>query len=344
MRAQMEQLQQQLAESQQQPAPAQPQTQAVIEESSVLEDEEETHLEQRTDSELMIDGFPSSKPVTEMENEAAQVVQLFAEPSQMRPEQSREASAKETETAARSSTVAPQAKPVPVEPEKPEISIPVYRVPPKDEPFKERKPLSSFAIASMIMLVLLFTGFGYFYYSWTDEPQATSSNQAPLADDATAQKAALNKLAQQQKQARSDQRPLLQSAVPTGASESPETQNGTLPPPSTTSRTVSDASRGAERTDEEARLQVELTLRQMAEEEFQMRLRESTESTSQQPAETTFQPPAVEKTGALEQPNSAQLIVTSESMENQRQQPQALTDSIMNQPPIAETIGDLVKE
>ena len=337
MRAQMEQVQQQLADSQQQSEPAQAASEEVFDELSSPVDDEETHLEQRSDSELMIDGFPSSKPLAESESEPAQVVQLFAEPSELLSEQSREAPAKEPQVAVKT--------PSKVEPEKPDISIPVYRVPPKEKPFKERKPLSSFAIASMIMLALIFSGFGYFYYSWQGEPQETASDQPAPASVGEDVMAASPKDPTQREPVQADQGHAANSSAPAEAAEPPKPKKTAVAPPPAPLETGADTPSTAQSMDEEARLQVELTLRQMAEEEFQMRLQEETHSAPQQAPETASPLPAAEMADPQELPAPALPEETREAMaSNQAQQVQSTTDSTLNQAPITEAEGDPVTE
>jgi hypothetical protein len=307
LRAQMEQIQQQLVESQQQSELKQNTPEPAVHDLPEPADEEETYIEHRTDSELMIDGFPSSKPVDALKNESAPVVQLFAEPSQLTSEEVEKSAPKVSEAFTAPAT--------PVESEKPNISIPAYRIPEPEERFKERKPLSSFAIASLILVAVLFAGFGYFYFSWQDDPADTINETSAEATSTD-----LIKTGEPAQTEKTGQPP---SEVPTGSAAPTqqviEARNTTPPPSPRASDPISTAA-----ADEEARLQAELTLRQIAEEEFQKRLRDSGVSAPQAPEASALQQTVTASPEPLEQPVSATVDQTVEPVaEDQLPDPKA---------------------
>ena len=273
LRAQMEQVQQQLVESQQQQVDQQvsePLDQALEE----TVDEEETYIEQRTDSELMIDGFPTSKPVADLKPEAAPVVQLFAEPSEFqKPESAADKPASKPPLQEHFEAPKPQAEPV-----KPDISIPVYRAPEREGPFKERKPLSSFAIASLILLALVIAGIGYVYFAWDEEPGDPTAGTLTGPAEASPETTPVEPAVAAKPARIVPVKP--SSSVVRSAPVSAE-RSTTASQPQTSSPPVPEAAVSPAPTDladEEARLQAELTLRQIAEEEFQQRLKASADS------------------------------------------------------------------
>lgn len=255
LRAQMEQIQHQLVEAQEQ-ATAQPASTPVQSEQDrphidintqpVLD--EETYLETRADSNLLIDGFPSSKPLLP-EKEPAPVVQLFAEPTKPEGRKNPQKSEKIQER-----LETPNDRPTP--------SIPLYRPEPPKK-FKEPRSLSPFAIASLILLVLALLGGGYLYLYWDKGHEATTPVTATAktvteADNRTASEKTTSPKPAESKSS--------QPAQPQSAGVSAEAETAaSVPSPSNNSLSTL-------LTDEKARLQTELTLRQLAEEEFKQRL------------------------------------------------------------------------
>ena len=244
LRAQMEQIQNHLAEVQHQNIQnaAAPAETAGQDHSGLHSDtdpllDEDTHIEDRSDSDLVFNPFPSGSAASSSSPQAT-VTQLFAE---SQPPERKKVSPANTPT---------QAKPA--ESQQPNLSIPVYRAEPREKPPREPRTLSSFAIASMIMLLMVGLGGAYVYNYWTQDspqaaPQTTEGTTAPssaAADRGSKDKSPVEALSQAAETS---------SPAPTQHSEAP--------------RTAPSASIG-----EEARLQAEMTLRQMAEEEFQQRL------------------------------------------------------------------------
>jgi two-component system, cell cycle response regulator len=262
LRAQMEQIQHQLVEAQEQATAQQPASTPVqsepdqplidIDTQPVLNDE--TYLETRADSDLLIDGFPSSKTLLP-EKETAPVVQLFAEPTKPEVRDNPQKSEKIQER-----LETPNARPTP--------SIPLYR-PEPPEMFKEPRSLSPFAIASLILLVLALLGGGYLYLYWDKGHEATTPVTATAktvteADNGTASDKTTS--------AKSVESKISQPAQPQAAGVSAEAETATSVP------SPSNDSPSTLLTDEEARLQAELTLRQLAEEEFRQRLQKVDQS------------------------------------------------------------------
>ncbi len=278
LRAQMEMMQNQLSEAKEQvlaaaePMTGEPEASSLTADTDPINDTD-TRIETRQDSNLLIDGFPSSRP--QMEEELApDVLNLFAAPS-IPP--------------ARAVTPAP-APPTPPEkrikpatadkPEKSSQSIPAYRQEPRIAVFKDRRPLSSFAIASLIMLVLLGVGGGYLYRYWQQEPlpgetagvidnpspSAAAKLPAPPPPEAAATapepvggSSAQNASEISRESAAADSR----AAVPSVPVTAEPTQNTAVT--------------------QEARRQAELNLRQMAEAEFRQRLYQSSQGTDAVP-------------------------------------------------------------
>ncbi len=335
MRSQMEQVQRQLDESQKRPELQPPADDAVVDVDTAPVEEEETYIEQRTDSELMIDGFPSSKPVKDTQEEPAPVIQLFAEPSQSTSQELKEPAAK-----------APPAAAAPVDPmppQKPDISIPAYRAPVEEEKFRDRKPLSSFAIASIIMLVLLCVGFGYLYLNWQDDPveaeSATDAGMGKSAPDDAASGDQTGKPLQTQTELTDQARTAVSTPV-SEQSKPSEVKQTPLPASPQASDAVS-----TERADEEARLQAELTLRQMAEEEFRMRLQETAESAPAQSESTLAQQPEAAVPATSNQPAAVNDAQASESLTpDQFQEAETVTDSVSTLSDTSDDAGSQVTE
>ncbi|MCU7809294.1 MAG: hypothetical protein KZQ73_15700, partial [Candidatus Thiodiazotropha sp. (ex Semelilucina semeliformis)] len=204
-------------------------------------------LNEPTESELIFNGFPSTTEGTPREK--APVLQIFPE---------------------KDPTPAPMAKPVPVEPKQPEpLSIPAYRTNDEKLP-RERRSLSSFAIASLILLILLGLGSSYLYRYLQQTPEVVAQNLIEESQTPAEQNT--------QSEIKGDTN-LVSSQTDTAASSSstsvtPDTQ----PSPVPTSDIIS----------EEAKLQAELTLRQMAEEEYNQQLLQinGTSQPSNMPEET----------------------------------------------------------
>jgi diguanylate cyclase (GGDEF)-like protein len=280
MRSQIEHLQHQLVEAQTQveaqseSVPLNAET-AVDMDTDLLLDEGKDN-ENRSDSNLQIDGFPSNKLLPEnnkLENNATDVdpmLQLFAKPSTSPP---RQATAKE---ALSIKQAAAPAKTTPFE--KADISIPVYRVPEREKIFKEYRPLSSFTIASLLMLLLLVSGSGYFYVYWRNgvvpsaaeisskQPSRVEQAFAEMDTDKNIDRSVSNRTKTTWKTA--------------------QTSNEVKPTPKAQSEYSSGAAASLSSSDEGARLQAEQTLRQIAEKEFTQRLRHADEKTLPQSAPT----------------------------------------------------------
>jgi diguanylate cyclase (GGDEF)-like protein len=310
LRAQLEQAKKQLLNAQQQAtqptaraAEPKPQSEAVDVDINVDVDtdpilDEDTHIEMRADSSLVIDGFPSSKPLT-ADIDSASVVQLFAEPSQATPAPAPAAQ----KTPPRKVEEPPKAK---AQEKNPFESIPVYRAQPQEEKFKApRRPLSSFAIASLILVGLISLGGGYFYYYWQNE--GTVSDGKGSAETT---------VAKPRKKETPPQAPL--------SSKLAATQPDTVSKPRAAAPVVDKpAVNPAAQTDEEARLQAELTLRQIAEEEFRQRLQdvslEASPSTSLQAADKetlTTMDETVTRAVAPEQPPATPAAEHTEAVED----------------------------
>jgi hypothetical protein len=258
LRGQMEQVQQQLVEAQKQATQAVP-SPAVNEASDrssldidPLLDEEPQIEKPSSDSDLIIDGFPSSKPLPAADKSAS-VVQLFAEPEM--PDKSEKV----------------QSRPAPspsLEPERANLSIPVYRPETQEKEYRQRRPLSSFAIASLIMFLLLALGGGYLYFYWENDPTLVKAEVAATAKQGS------NKASDiESSLARSASAP----QVPSHRAEAWQKPaiKPTVHPPAVNLQLPAT-------TDEAARLQAELTLRQMAEKEFKQHLQQSDHGAMQQ--------------------------------------------------------------
>jgi hypothetical protein len=249
LRAQLEEMQNQPVEAQKQPPQAAP-SPALEEapdrppvdiETDLLLDEDTHTKKQASESDLTIDGFPSSMPLPAADKPAS-VVDLFAEPEV--PDKSEKV----------------QSKPAPslsIEPERPNPSVPVYRPETREKGYRQRRPLSSFAIASLIMLLLLGLVGGYLYHYWENNPAlvkgkvtatAKHDSNRPSDIESTSARSAMAPRASNQWA----ESPLKSAITPTAAN----------PQPLAT-------------TDEEARLHAELTLRQIAEKEFKQRLQQA---------------------------------------------------------------------
>jgi diguanylate cyclase (GGDEF)-like protein len=262
LRSQMEHLQHQLVEAQAQvevhSEPQQAVVNPTVDENSHPALDEETYIETRSDSELLIDGFPSSKPLPREERiESASVVQLFSEPS---PNEIKQTAVNEPAIPKQPAT--PR---TPAVTDEPELSIPVYRVPERELGIKPRRPLSSFTIASLIMVLLLCAGGGYFYFYW-------QNGIDPVAETATPQQASGLEMSAKPDPVHNNGRSLstqTESAQKAGKTTTLETAST-----ATTQPAVSRRPAPLSTADGEAVLQAELTLRQIAEEEFKQRLQQ----------------------------------------------------------------------
>lgn len=250
LRGQLEQIQQQLSEAQHQAVNSAPKPEHQTESVDSKQEPADSHissLNEPTESELIFNGFPSTTEGTPREK--APVLQIFPE---------------------KDPTPAPMAKPVPVEPKQPEpLSIPAYRTNDEKLP-RERRSLSSFAIASLILLILLGLGSSYLYRYLQQTPEVVAQNLIEESQTPAEQNT--------QSEIKGDTN-LVSSQTDTAASSSstsvtPDTQ----PSPVPTSDIIS----------EEAKLQAELTLRQMAEEEYNQQLLQinGTSQPSNMPEET----------------------------------------------------------
>jgi diguanylate cyclase (GGDEF)-like protein len=253
LRAQMEQMQNQLVEAQQQTTQAalSPVVNAALDRPPEDVDtapllDEDTHIEKpSSDNDLIIDGFPSSKPLPAADTPAP-VVHLFNEPEV--PDRREKAQ----------SRLAPSPS---IEPERPNLSIPVYRPETREKESRQRRPLSSFTIASLILFLLLALGGGYLYYYWENDPRPVKAQAGTTAEqgsdkaggiESTAARSAMASQASNQR-AETSHKPATAPMAQAPAAN---------PQPSVT-------------TDEKARLQAEHTLRQIAEEEFKQRLHQA---------------------------------------------------------------------
>jgi two-component system, cell cycle response regulator len=261
LRAQMEKIQHQLVEAQEQVTTQPASTPVQSEQDQPLIDidtqpvlDEETYREPRADSDLIIDGFPSSKTLLP-EKEPAPVVQLFAEPTKPEGRKNPQKSEKIQE---RLETPNDRSTP----------SIPLYR-PEPPEKFKEPRSLPPFAIASLILLVLVLLGGGYLYLYWDKGHEATTPVTATTAKTVTEAQADNRTASEKTTSPKSVESKSSQPAQPQPAGVSAEAETAaSVPSPSSDSPSSLV-------TDEEARLQAEQTLRQLAEEEFKQRLQKA---------------------------------------------------------------------
>ncbi|MGD9164514.1 MAG: response regulator, partial [Chromatiales bacterium] len=230
LRAQIEQLQNQLAEPQKQagqtaPSPA---VNEVLDlppvdiESDSLLNENPFIENQSSYSNLTIDGFPSSVS-PQAADKPASALQLVTEPEV--PDMRGVA----------------QSRPAPslsIEPERSNLSNPVYRPETSKKEYPQRRSLSSFAIASLIMFLLLAIGSGYLYYR-ENGPALVKAQISAIAEHGS------NK-----------------------ASDNDSTSEKSATAPQVSNRQTETLA------DEVARLQAELRLRQNAEEEFKQQLQQ----------------------------------------------------------------------
>jgi len=248
LRGQLEMVQKQLTEAQQRPPVAAPvPAKAETEQPSDNLTAETVMLDEDETSSMIFDGFPSSEMARQRK---APVVQMFPP--------------KEPEI-----KVAMKAAPK-VEAVKETFTLPAYRPEEPYKPAREWRPLSSFKIASLILLLMLAMGGGYLYsYLKQDSlPQPASTAVQPPAVNPVP--------AAQPSPAVSRQQP------------APERGNTPVTPtgPRTGAATYS-LDKAESPLSEEAKLQAELTLRQMAEEAFNQQLHQkgNQELQSSEPAQ-----------------------------------------------------------
>ncbi|MEJ2453609.1 MAG: response regulator [Candidatus Thiodiazotropha sp.] len=278
LRAQMEQIQNELLVAQQQSVQPAATSEAAHDTRQTAVDtdtdpllDEETHIEQRADSDLAFNGFPSSMPAS-MQSSQSPLADLFAESKTPVKQETTESSRPR------------QAQKV--EPEQPALSIPVYRPQQREKAPREYRPLSSFAIASLIMFLLLGVGGGYLYHYWTSDPvptdsTVTESKPVDTTDDSNAENVTRDPTVIPDTSAKSATKTEVTSDQATDAYE-------------VSTSTLATAAPGhAQTSDAEAILQAELTLRQIAEEEFQHRLQNAGKDAVQTP------PPGVGGNGDL---------------------------------------------
>lgn len=263
LRAQMEQIQKQLLESQQQasqpaPPPTEPDEPSLDIDININPvDSEETYIETRSDSDLVFDGFPSGTQ-SKAENEPAPVAHLFADSAPAAPVR--------VEIPAEKPAVA--SKPAAVE--TPSPVIPNFLPKAREGKYRQPTSLSSFTIASLIMLLFLALGGGYLYFYWQDDMIVAK------VQEATAGASTSTAIPTNEPNRLNPSKP-----APTSQSQAiPENK----PVASATARSVPSAPDSSTIADEEARLQAELALRQIAEEEFKLRLQQAPqEDTDTQP-------------------------------------------------------------
>ncbi len=247
LRGQLELMQGQLTEAQEQvlaavePLPAEQAASSLTADTDPLFDTD-LFNEKRQDSHLTIDGFPSTSTRSPSAAQSADsVLNLFAEPSPP-----------PAPAATPPTPTTPEAKAKPAAPSKSDksnLSIPVYRPEPPARRFRDRKPLSSFSIASLIMLILLGLGGAYLYDYWQQGPHPDNAEGVTAtAESSDATKAPNSSQPSASEAEASASRSLTVTEIPSG-------------------KVVAAT--------EEARRQAELTLRQMAEEEFRLRRQSS---------------------------------------------------------------------
>ena len=249
LRGQLEMVQKQLTEAQQRPpvaAPVPAPAKAETEQQSDNLTAETVMLDEDETSSMIFDGFPSSEMARQRK---APVVQMFPP--------------KEPEI-----KVAMKAAPK-VEAVKETFTLPAYRPEEPYKPAREWRPLSSFAIASLILLLMLAMGGGYLYsYLKQDSlPQpASTAAQPPAVNPAPAAKPS---------PAVSRQQPASERGNVTATPTEPRTGAATY-----------SMDKAESPLSEEAKLQAELTLRQMAEEAFNQQLHQRGDQDLQSSAPT----------------------------------------------------------
>ncbi len=267
LRAQMEQIQKQLLEAQQQasqpaPPPAEPDEPLLDVDVNIDPvDNDETYIENRSDSTLVFNGFPSVRQ-SSAENEPAPVAHLFADSAPAAPARAE----------------IPAEKPVvPTKPtavKTPSTVIPGSLPKPREEKYRQPLSLSSFTIASLIMLLFLALGGGYLYFYWQDDMGVANVQEATAGASASAAIPA-------------NEPNRLNPSKPAPASQSQAIQEN-RPVASAIARSVPSAPDSSMIADEEARLRAELTLRQIAEEEFKLRLQQAPQEDAQPTAEESI--------------------------------------------------------
>ncbi|MEJ2592195.1 MAG: hypothetical protein P8178_12490 [Candidatus Thiodiazotropha sp.] len=201
------------------------------------------------DSNLLFDGFPSSERV--LPREKAPVVRIFPEKSPPVPPLA---------PATSSAAVRVSDNDTP----KVDLSIPVYRVENERPPLpRERRPLSPFTIAMLILAVMLALGGGAIYRYM----QETSDNVAGLETDVPKASKPGNPVAK------------AEPAAVEAEAPAPKSQWEIATPASA----MSVLPQAPDALSEEAKLEAELTLRQMAEEDFRRQLQQINETQIHQP-------------------------------------------------------------
>jgi two-component system, cell cycle response regulator len=240
LRGQLEQVQAQLSEAKRSPAPERPATPATAASANTASVPLESPSQplEASDSDLLFDGFPSSGNVVK---EKAPVLQIFPK---------------------KQSTPRP---PKALEPASKNLSIPVYRVEDERQPLpRERRPLSSFNIAMLILFIMLALGCGLIYHYM----QATSGTIAVVGDHGSpAASSRDNGVAQptsQPDKPNTEAKPTIDDAPPSADTSPQEIAARTS--------IMSVLPQAPSTLTEEAKLEAEQTLRQIAEEEFNQQL------------------------------------------------------------------------
>jgi two-component system, cell cycle response regulator len=251
LRNQLEQTQEQLSEARRAPPPAPPQPvpAPVIEAPPALTPDMRKATpapsSEPADSDLIFDGFPSSETVQKVK---APVVSIFPAKTSV-------------------ASTPPEPSPplsTPESMDKPEISqlsIPVYRVEDHRPPLpKERRPLSSFSIAILILVTMLGLGGGLFY----NYMQKTSGRVANMEAGGTSAS-----MPQSDAQAAGGNGKRTRSAA--AESLAPNERQQVI---STLSSAMSVLPQNPASISDKAKIEAELTLRQMAEAAFSQQLQQ----------------------------------------------------------------------
>lgn len=260
LRNQLEQTQEQLSEARRTPPPAAPvaaPAPLIEEPPAVTPDMRETATAQSSEAveiDLKFDGFPSTESV---QKEKAPVVSIFPAKS----------SAPGTPPEPGPSPLTSESRDKPVNTE---LSIPVYRVEDLRPPLpKERRPLSSFSIAMLILVVMLALGGGLFY----NYMQKTSDRVADMeaGGDASASKMR-------------------------STGQAPDARQQVI---STRSSAMSVLPQNPNSISDQAKHEAELTLRQMAEETFNQQLQQIKSDEMRQDSQTPrSEPISIDESGS----------------------------------------------
>ncbi|MCU7845774.1 MAG: response regulator [Candidatus Thiodiazotropha sp. (ex Monitilora ramsayi)] len=247
LREQLEQVQQQLIETQQQALISQAQAAESVKkiEETLPEttNSDSSILDQPTESEQLFNGFPTTEDAPKTR---APVVKIFPDTEPVPPQQTK------PEQAA--------VDPVP-------LSIPVYRREPEKLP-REPRSLSSFTIASLILIILIGLGGGYLYNYLQNEPETVVPDVANASDANKSDEQESNSQPQTTEQVTPENDEVIgQEQTPANSSPLPYT-------PENLKTYESDITFTHTTISDEAKLQAELIIRQMAEEEFNQQLRQ----------------------------------------------------------------------